>query len=141
MQDLDKLTGYDWMRAFECCGVETDEQRKHWDCDDYEYSVRYNEPHVNVVLGSIAVESEPFTRDDILDLIACEAGENDGPEWVAVMRLKDGRYAFLEAGCDYTGWDCQSGGNAFVADTLERLVQYGMSEGARARLAAQLEAA
>ena len=103
MQDLDGLTDYDWTRAFECCGCETDEQRKKWGCDWC--SGRYNDPHVSVVLGAIAVEPDPFTRDDIADLLACEAGKNDGPAWIAVMRLKDGRFAFLEAGCDYTGWD------------------------------------
>lgn len=136
-QTIEKLRGSDWGYAFQCCGVETKEQVANWGDKYAQYSSRYNEPKVNAVLGC-SVTTEPFTRDDIAELIACADGENDGPDWIAVMRLKDGRFAFLTAGCDYTGWDCQSGGNAFVADSLARLWQYGVDENARARLAEQM---
>jgi hypothetical protein len=48
--------------------------------------------------------TDPFTLDDVEDVIASVDGENDGPSWVAIVRLKDQRYAAIEAGCDYTGW-------------------------------------
>lgn len=48
--------------------------------------------------------SDGFNMDDVAEIIASENGENDGASWVAVFALSDGRYAYLEAGCDYTGW-------------------------------------
>jgi hypothetical protein len=51
------------------------------------------------------VSVTPFTREDVKELIAHDLGENDEAEWIALMELKDGRFAYLRAGCDYTGWD------------------------------------
>ena len=41
---------------------------------------------------------------DVAYVISCQEGENDGPDWVALVALKDGAFAFVSAGCDYTGW-------------------------------------
>lgn len=32
----------------------------------------------------------------------------DEPSFAWILKLKDGRFASVEGGCDYTGWDCQS---------------------------------
>ena len=45
-----------------------------------------------------------YTLDDVQEVLASAEGENDGDSWIALFRLKDGRFAFLSAGCDYTGW-------------------------------------
>lgn len=79
-------------------------------------------------------EKAPVGIDDVTEVIAKSEGENDGPSWMMVGRLKDGRFFFLDACCDYTGWDCQAGGDVQVADTLENLKRYGMTEDARERL-------
>lgn len=34
-----------------------------------------------------------------------DPGANDGPSWLCVGELWDGRFFALKAGCDYTGWD------------------------------------
>lgn len=47
---------------------------------------------------------KPYTINDVLMVFRSVEGENDGASWVAVMALKDGRYASIRAGCDYTGW-------------------------------------
>ena len=46
----------------------------------------------------------PFDRLSVAEVLASVEGENDGPEWAAILRLHDGRFAYVEAGCDYTGW-------------------------------------
>jgi hypothetical protein len=58
---------------------------------DWEEAFRYAAPH--------------FTLADVADVIAAVEGENDGADWVAVVRLRDGRFGYVTAGCDYTGWD------------------------------------
>lgn len=46
-----------------------------------------------------------FSMFDVQDVIASSEGENDGSNWLAAVKLKDGRFAFVSAGCDYTGFD------------------------------------
>lgn len=79
---------------------------------------------------------DPFTPMDIAEVIAADEGENEGPDWVAVVRLKDGRYACVEAWCDYnTGWDCRAGGTVHVSMHLGEIMRLGLTQGARDRLA------
>jgi hypothetical protein len=61
----------------------------------------------------------PFAYTDIESILAVWQGENDGDDWRWVVRLKDGRYAFIQGGCDYTGWDCQSWATSEFADSPE----------------------
>jgi len=41
---------------------------------------------------------------DLLIPIATADGENDGPGWIGIFQLKNGKYFGIEASCDYTGW-------------------------------------
>lgn len=100
---------YDWQQAFGFAG------------------------NISTVMGE-SVSAESFGFDDIEAVLAADAGENDEARWVAVLRLRDGRFAYLTAGCDYTGWDCQSWGQAFVAGSLEKLWQLGVDAGEKPRL-------
>lgn len=50
------------------------------------------------------INTSAYSREDVAEVIACQDGDNDGPDWVAIGRLKDGRYFTIRAGCDYTGW-------------------------------------
>jgi len=123
----ERIRGYDWEMAFQCCG----------DAEDAEGSwptSAYNTPSVSAALDSDA-SAAPFQRVDVAEVIATSDGENDGADWIGVFKLKDGRFAYLTASCDYTGWDCRSGGNAIVSHDLAHLLQFGLTEDARARLA------
>lgn len=42
-----------------------------------------------------------------LDML--QEGEHDGEEWIWEVVLANGDKWHIEAGCDYTGWDCRSG--------------------------------
>lgn len=46
----------------------------------------------------------PFRINDVVRVIASVNGTNDGPDWVMVGQLQDGRYFKIRAGCDFTGW-------------------------------------
>ncbi len=91
-----------------------------------------------VVIGE-DVSSKGFGLDDVYEIISSIEGEHDGPNWMGVFRLKDGRFAFLSAGCDFSGWDCQASGYANVASSLERLIRFGISQGDRKALNMSLE--
>jgi len=75
-----------------------------------------------------------WTKDDVAEVLCASEGENDGANWLALLRLKDGRFVFLSAGCDYTGWDCQASGRSTVAKDKKRLIQLGMDADDRSRL-------
>lgn len=64
-------------------------------CAAFAYARRSGNP--------ITREVKDFAIEDVVEVLACADGENEGPDWV-------GLFAFLKAGCDYTGWDCQAGG-------------------------------
>lgn len=81
--------------------------------------------------GKISLEK--FTREDVKRVILLENGENEGLNWIGLFELNDGRFAFIEAGCDYTGWDCQSGGHIIVGDSEDFMIKYGMGDTDRKR--------
>lgn len=76
----------------------------------------------------------PFSHPDIRDVLASAEGENDGADWIALVILQDDRFAFISAGCDYTGWGCQDGGRVVVSSTFRELLQFGLDADERARL-------
>lgn len=55
---------------------------------------------------------------DIARVALTISGENDGPNWHWLVELFDGSWAYVEGGCDYTGWDCQSHCYAYRAPSL-----------------------
>jgi len=114
-----------------------DEMREDYDWREaFKYAAESGEP-----TEGYAGSYEGFGFDDVAEVIASDDGENGGPDWIAALRLRDGRFAFLSAGCDYTGWDCQASGRTWLAASLDALVQWGLTEDARGRLAPQLDAA
>jgi hypothetical protein len=38
-------------------------------------------------------------------ILAVWEGENDGDDWRWVVRRTDGKFVYVQGGCDYTGWD------------------------------------
>lgn len=120
---LQELEGYDWAEAFAYAG---ETRSDGWGLSGAA-DVRAANPQGKVRL-------DPFSREDVAKLVACIEGENDGPSWEALGRLKDGRWFFLSACCDYTGWDCQAGGTATVARTKTELLRYGMTDHEKRRL-------
>jgi len=122
-----RLNDYDWKCAFELCGSEPDKPG-------------HNQPSIGPCLGSALtgrVDLE-FTRADVVEIIAIDDGEADERDWLGLFKLSNGLFAFVAAGCDYTGWDCRSGGNAVVSDSLSNLISHGMGGNERERLAAFL---
>ena len=77
---IKELEGYDWSEAFE-----------------------YGYPTPAVPMAYIGLDS--FTTEDVRSVAGSYEGENDGDSWMVYGELNDGRWFYLEAWCDYTGWD------------------------------------
>lgn len=97
-------------------------------------------PPISSVIGHQTSVAH-FTRNDVSVVVAKSDGENYGPSWLALVKLKDGRFVFIEAGCDYTGWDCMGNhGVCMVGPSLEVMLRLGLTDDARARLSEQIAA-
>lgn len=84
--------------------------------------------------GSLA----PVSINDVREVVAVDDGENEGAHWIGSFRLFDGRFAFLSAWCDASGFDCQGGGEVQVSDTLNAQIRLAMGTEDRARLGFKL---
>lgn len=80
-----------------------------WDAYDLEACLQYN----NV----------GFKDTDVAERLLTIKGENDVHEWHWIVRLHDGRWAYVVGGCDYTGWDCQSSAEAHFGDTRDEAIE------------------
>lgn len=69
-----------------------------------------------------------FGSSDIQYVLAVWEGHNDGDDWRWILQLKDGRYVYLQGGCDFTGWDCQSWASSVFAETAEAAALYALGD-------------
>lgn len=101
---------YDWKEAFASEGADTS-----------------NGKMFRKAVPNSEVSLEPFTIDNVVEVIKMVEGENDGESWLMLGKLNDNRWFLLDAWCDYTGWGCQSGGSVTLAASKEELLQYGLT--------------
>jgi hypothetical protein len=80
----------------------------------------------------------PFRLQDVAEVIAAVDGANDEDNWTAVVRLHNGLYGYVTAGCDYTGWDCQAGGHGDTRPTLDAVLRELCTDDDRQRLSREL---
>lgn len=121
----DALAGYDWREAF-AYGGDTE--------NDAEFPRSSVSGHGNPMrVEGATCSTDAVLRRDVAEVRHISEGENDGPDWIVCGRLHDGRWFFLTAGCDYTGWDCQAGGQCWVADSYDAIAQFGFTSDARSR--------
>lgn len=106
------LNDYDWREAFEYAGA---------------YFQRSALPGQEFVQKDI-------TPEDVAIILWMEEGEHDEEDWILAGITKDDRGFVLKAGCDYTGWDCQAGGETVICNSLEELVLFGLDSASRRRL-------
>jgi hypothetical protein len=89
--------------------------------------------------GGYAVQEMDWRRDDPTiapgpdDIEAVEAvydwsGDYAEESVMALLRLNDGRYAVVDAGCDTTGYDCQGSVYWGYFTSFENAVNLGLTE-------------
>lgn len=75
------------------------------------------------------LEEANIQKEDVARIVHYRDGENDDSAWLFVLEMTDGRFAYVSAWCDYTGWDCQAGAEVTYADSLAELVPEMGTEG------------
>lgn len=113
---------------------EWDEARYLDTFDDWRYVFDFAEREVYPTVADQDISRYGFKIWDVAEVYGRSPGFNDGPDWLVYGKLKDGRYFHLHAGCDYTGWECQSGGYCYVSLDLDSLIQFAMNDEHRDRL-------
>jgi len=103
-----KLEGYDWEQAFDVSGVTRLPGHEH-------------------------ISKDRVSLSDVDHAVFAVEGENDGPSWIAVGKLNDGRWFSIDASCCYTGWDCQGGGIIEVADSFDSVMASAVSKDMKER--------
>ena len=114
---LERLNDYAWDEAFGFAGEEG--------------QCNYDVP-VGAMPGG-HYDLTPFTREDVAIILWIDDGANDEEEWIIAGILEDERGFTLAAGCDYTGFDCQAGGEAKICNSLEEMIRFGMDDRMRNR--------
>jgi hypothetical protein len=76
----------------------------------YDNESEYNARGIDYDLcDCLNYNEQPFTIENIECVLAVHEGENDGDDWRWIIELKEpvngNQFAFLQGGCDYTGWD------------------------------------
>jgi hypothetical protein len=78
---------------------------KTWDGVAYDWGEVFKYGTPEPVLNGDSAPLAAFSLCDVAEILGSANGENDGDDWIAVGRLKDGRFFAVRAWCDYTGWD------------------------------------
>lgn len=73
-----------------------------------------------------------FDQEDVAAIYHVAEGQNDGDAWRCAGMFADGMFFYLEAWCDYTGWDCRAGGSITFSPTYEDMMRFGLDNRARA---------
>lgn len=91
----------------------------------YDWSEVFDHKYTEFYLASIPthlVRADPIGLEDV---VAVEGWYAESPEgWgslnlYALLELNDGRYAWIEAWCDTTGWGCQDAVTVHVGSRRE----------------------
>ena len=84
--------------------------------------------------GTVIGKSKPsIALRTILDLSRLtevyflQEGENDEEQWIFLAKHKSGNYVYFSASCDYTGFDCQGGGEIIIDTNIKDLWQLGIT--------------
>lgn len=112
---------------------------------DYDWSEAFSPGNVkySMALPDMPSEWNGNPIEAVTEILAQAAGENDEEEWVAVVRLGEPFfcYAVVSAWCDYTGWDCQSGGHVECIHSANAACsKMNLTDRQRERLGDQLRA-
>jgi hypothetical protein len=116
---LVELDDYDWREAFGYAG---------------EPDTNAGAPRIQATITNTQISIAPFTREDVVEIAGLfieNEGERGEETWHIYGKLKDGRWFYLSAGCDDTGWDCQASGSAIVGASREDVERFALTDEAR----------
>jgi hypothetical protein len=108
---------------------------------DWKEAFRSSSKAIAAPCDESPIVADDFGLDDVEEVLASALQNGSYAEVTvyAVFRLKDGRFACIEASCDTSGWDCQAGGMKTVGRSEVEIVRYGLTNESRAALGYKIE--
>lgn len=103
-----RIDNYDWQEAFGFGNGGRTYKDRGDGSEDYHVPLHYNTHNSGVPVPAKPkddVPLDPVFREDVIRIHAIVDGIGDEQDWIGLFKLKDGRFATVVAGCDYTGWD------------------------------------
>ena len=82
----------------------------HYFCENNGKTCVIKDNKFNIDYKPTIKPSKLLNIDDWAKIYYYQAGENDGDDWIMICQNKKGVYIYFRASCDYTGFDCQGGG-------------------------------
>ncbi len=64
--------------------------------------------------------------DNLQEIFYFQTGQCDGDNWYVLGQFSNGVYFYINAWCDYTGFDCQSGIRVHCSKDLNLLKKMGI---------------
>lgn len=120
---------------------------KPWDGDEYsdwiyafrvahggDYDAMPDKSTAQWVVGESGPGLIPFGVDDVEEVLAFADGAKDEESWLMLGKTSGGLFFYMTAWCDYTGWDCQSGGSIYVSRSKERLLELSVTADEKLRM-------
>ena len=96
-------------------------KNENYDINDFRNNDDWKSAFLQVGLGkpdsNYGYELPDTYLNFVKRVVCCDRGYNDEVNWICVVELEDGTYVVVDAGCDYTGWDCQAWGTADIFET------------------------
>ena len=81
------------------------------------------------VLESDMVDYKQFEK-----VYYARPGANDEENWTFLVKHQNGYYVYFDAGCDYTGFDCQGGGTITYSRDSKKMWTLGLTKEMRQNL-------
>jgi hypothetical protein len=79
-------------------------------------------------------DKEVLNHDDYKKIFFIHYGENDEYPWVYLAEHNKGYYVYFFAACDYTGFDCQGGGDIIYSYDPILLWSHGLTGAMRCKI-------
>ena len=92
-----------------------------------EYSGYDDEELIKDIPGHITADAGDFPNS-IIRVFWFREGEDDGEEWILLCLLDNGNYAYYNAWCDRSGFDCRGWMNLYVNNDYSVLINYAMGD-------------
>lgn len=81
------------------------------------------EDGLGILMGAFdwqeAMKYARFEFKDIESVVSAVEGEPDETDWKLIVKLTTGKFGWLTAWCDYSGWGCREGGESGICNSLE----------------------
>ncbi len=121
--DYTEFDRYPWDSIGDC--VEFNNENFKWVLNETPV-LSSNELFNLITLKSDGYPSLKINEDMIEEVYFYHNGENDEEPWYILGKLTNNMYFYMDASCDYTGFDCQGSIDFYFSTCVKSMILFGM---------------